>query len=228
MMGKMTKTELKKYDKKKIIPLAFLALVLTLSLVFYQSFLRMAGEYMAPANLKEAEAVVIESSELVREKAVKMGMELISQNKARLLVVVYQNSLEEKVFGRPNDYGDFLAAKLESWNLKNEQILIIKVPKDHPITLIEAQIVLKYLAEKGIKKVILLAESFHTRRSFWAYKKVGDDLDMKIYPLPYFLKYHRENWWQHNQGIREFCTESVKFLYYLIRGYIPIKSIFLL
>ncbi|MGB9700923.1 MAG: hypothetical protein ACPL5I_16235 [Thermodesulfobacteriota bacterium] len=211
-------------NKGKLITLISVICFLAIVAGFYQSFLKMAGDFFAPERLEKAEAVIIEGSELVREDAVKIGLDLISQGKANLLVIVYQNSPEEKVFGRPPDYKDFLFTKLWQMGLSKEQILILEVPKEHPITLIEAQTVLPYLAKRGIKKAILLAESFHTRRSFWAYKQVGEKIGINIYPSPFFLKYKKDNWWENNQGIRELGAESVKFIYYLVRGYIPIKS----
>jgi len=219
-----TNREQKMMTKKRVIGFIFI-FIFAFVFAYYKSILRMAAEFMAPENLEVAETIIIESSEIVRENAVKMGIDLILKKKANSLVLVYQNSHDEKVFGRPSDYAAFLAEKLENWGLKREQILIVEVPKEHPVTLAEARIVLQKLARKKVKKAILLAEGFHTRRSFWTYKRVGEELDIKIFPLPCFLKYRKETWWQDNQGIREFFAESIKYLYYLIRGYIPIKSL---
>lgn len=224
-MGKMI-SELREagMKNKKIISLIFIFSFLIFIAIFYQHIFIFAGDFLAPEKIEKAEAVVIESSELVREKAIKIGINLLSQGKANLLVVVFQNSPEEKIFGRPWGYISLLSKEIEKMGLKKDQIMVLEVPKEHPITLIEAQTVLPQLAKKHIKKIILLAESFHVRRSLWAYKKVGEKMGMKIFPLPFFLKYGKENWWQNTQGIREFGAESVKFLYYLLRGYIPLKS----
>lgn len=212
-------------NKTKITFLLGIFSILILFAIFHQNLLKMAGNFLAPEKLEKADAVVIESSELVREKAIKIGMSLISEGKANLLVVVYQNSPEEKVFGRPQSYASFLVKEIEKMGIRREQLMILEVPKEHPITLIEAQTILPQLAKKQVKKIILLAESFHVRRSFWAYKKVGDALGMEIFPFPFFLRYEKENWWQNNQGIREFAAESIKYFYYLMRGYIPLKSV---
>jgi hypothetical protein len=76
-----------------------------------------------------------------------------------------------------------------------------------------------------VKSAILLAEGFHTRRSFWTYKEVGLLKGIKIIPHPYFMKYMPENWWQKKRGIYVFIIELLKFVYYLLCGYIPIKSL---
>ena len=202
-----------------------MALTLIFLSFFYQGILKEAGDFLAPTAMAKADVVILEGSELVRENGVRIGMSLLSSGRASRMVVVYQHSEEEKVFTRPLNYNDFLSQKLENLGLRKDQILVLSVPKEHPITLTEAQIVLSNLTKNGVRSAILLAESFHTRRSFWTYKQVGLPLGIKIVPHPYFIKFRKENWWQHNQGVREFSSESLKFLYYLLRGYIPLKSL---
>lgn len=214
----------KRWINRRLIGIPILGLLLLL-LSFYETFFKKAGDFLAPEKIEEAEAIVIEGSELIREKAVKIGMDFISQKKGKLLIVVYQHSSEEKVFGRPADYREYLIAKLEDTGLKKEEISVLEVPKEHPITLIEAQIVLSYLTQRGLKSAILIAEGFHTRRSFWAYTKIGREGGIKIFPYPLFIKFKKDQWWRDRQGIREFVTESAKFLYYLFNGYIPIESL---
>ena len=105
------------------------------------------------------------------------------------------------------------------------EIIIIEVPTNHPITLTEARIVLADLSKHRVKSAILVSEGFHTRRSFWAYKQVGLSLGIEIIPFPIFVKYRSEDWWQKAEGLRGFFSEFIKFSYYLIRGYIPVKSL---
>lgn len=47
---------------------------------------------MAPVQIEKAEGVVIEGSEIVRERAVKIALDLIARGKANLMVVAYQDS----------------------------------------------------------------------------------------------------------------------------------------
>jgi hypothetical protein len=39
------------------------------------------------------------------------------------------------------------------------------------------------------------------------------------------MKYMPENWWQKKRGVYMFIDELFKFVYYLLNGYIPIKSL---
>jgi uncharacterized SAM-binding protein YcdF (DUF218 family) len=169
--------------------------------------------------------VILEGTELIREDAVKIGMELLSSGEARRLVVVYQHSKNERIFGRPSNYGLYLTRELEKLGLRKGQIIVLEVPKEHPITLTEARIVLSDLSKRRIKSVVLVAEGFHTRRSLWTYRQVALPLGIEIIPSPYFTEYNNKSWWQKIEGLRDFTGESVKFFYYLVSGYIPLKSL---
>jgi len=169
--------------------------------------------------------VILEGSELIMGKGVEMGIGLLSSKRANRLVIVYHNSEKERIFDRPTNYNNFLTQKLEELGLKKDQVQVIGVTIDHPITLTEAQIVLSHLSKDRVKSAILLADGFHTRRSYWTYKHVGLPLGIKIIPYPYFTVYQNKNWWQEIDGVGAFVIESLKFFYYLLHGYIPVKSL---
>jgi uncharacterized SAM-binding protein YcdF (DUF218 family) len=211
-------------SKKIIFSVILLGLVVLLAF-YYQTILIGMGRFLALERLGKADVVILEGTELIREEAVMTGLKLISSGNARRLVIVYQESEEEKIFGRPLDYNLYLIRKLKELGLKEDQIIVLGVPKEHPITLTGAQIVLSNISKRGVKSAILLAEDFHTRRSYWTYRKVGSSLGIEIIPHAYFTKYRNENWWEKAEGLREFFGESIKFFYYLVRGYIPVKSI---
>jgi hypothetical protein len=211
--------------KKVLFLLIFLGIVSIFLGAYYKNILKDAGRFLAPEEMGEADVVVLEGTELIREDAARIGLELLSHRKAKQMVVVYQNSENEQIFAHPSNYSHFLTQKFEDMGLKKDQIRAIGVPADHPITLVEAKIVLSDLSKQGVKSAILLAEGFHTRRSFWTYKKIGLPLGIKIIPYPYFMTYKNENWWRDIDGVGAFAIELLKFFYYVLRGYVPVKSL---
>lgn len=212
-------------SRKIVFSSVLVACTFILSSFFYQNIMVSAGRYLAPESPGKADAVILEGTELMREEAVKVSLKLLSSGKARRLVVVYQHSENERIFGRPLNYSLYLTRELKELGLRKDQIIVLEVPKEHPITLTEARIVLSNLSKGGIKSAILVAEGFHTRRSLWTYRQVGLPLGIEIIPSPYFIKYSNKSWWQGTYGIRDFFEESLKFVYYLLRGHIPIKSL---
>jgi hypothetical protein len=199
--------------------------VLLILLLSYKHILIAAGKFLAPEGEGNADVVILENTELIREKGLKISMDMLSSGRTNLLVIVYQNSGDERIFDRPSNYTVLITQKLEDLGLKKDQFQVIEVPMEHPITLTEAQTVLSILSRSGLKSAILLAEGFHTRRSYWAYKQIGASLGIKIIPYPYFSKYRNEDWWTKVNGISDFSYELLKFIYYLLRGYVPVKSL---
>jgi hypothetical protein len=198
---------------------------------FHQPVLLEAGKFLAPDGMGKAkegsrvyDAAILESGEWVAEDPVRIGMKIISSGRANRLVVVYHTE-NKRILGRPANFDHFLIREMEGLGLRRDQIKVIAVPGDHPATLTEARIVLSDLSKDEIRSAILLVEGFHTRRSYWAYKKVGAPLGIEVISHPYFLTFREESWWQEANGVRDFVGEGVKLLYYIFRGYIPLKSL---
>ncbi|MBM4308765.1 MAG: hypothetical protein FJ123_18725 [Deltaproteobacteria bacterium] len=210
--------------RRVIFLIAFLVGGALLVFSFYPALLSAGGKYLAPQGVGKADVVIIEGTEIIKERTVRVGMELISSGRAKRLVVVYHDS-DERPMGLPNPYDFFLRQKINDWGLHQDQIRVYIVPKEHPITLNEARIVLSKLVVDKTQKAILLAENFHTRRSYWAYKVVGKTFGVDIISYPYFSGFKIDSWWQNAEGFRNFFGEGIKFLYYVLRGYIPIESL---
>ena len=210
--------------RRIIFLMALLAGGALLIFFFYPVVLSAGGKYLAPEGTGKADVVIIEGTEVIKERIVRVGIGLISSGRAKRLVVVYQDS-EERPIGLPNDYDLFLRQKISDLGLNQDQIRVYIVPQEHPITLNEARIVLSKLTVDNTRNAILLAEDFHTRRSYWAYKQAGKTLGVGIIPYPYFSGFRSDSWWQNAEGFRSFLGEGVKFLYYVLRGYIPIQSL---
>jgi hypothetical protein len=214
----------KGFTRGAIFVLAILAVGGVLLFFFYPTVLCAGGRYLAPEGKGKADVVIIEGAGIIKERNVRVGVELISSGRAKRLVVVYQDS-DERALGLPPDYGRFLIQKISDLGLEKDQISVYTVPQEHPITLNEARIVLSKLAMDKTPNAIVLTEGFHTRRSYWTYKQVGKGLGIDIIPYPYFSRFESDSWWQKAEGVRDFLGEWIKFLYYVFRGYIPVKSL---
>jgi hypothetical protein len=214
-----------KISRKIVFFVILLGFALVILVFSYQRVLIEAGRYLSPRGMGKADVAILEGAELIKEKPVKIGMGLLSSGVvSHLVVVVRQKSEEERNFALSN-YTRLLTKNLEGFGLKKDVFRVIEVPTNHPVTLTEAKIVLSLLSKSGVRSVILVAEGFHTRRSFWAYKQVGADFGVRIISQPYFTSYRIDTWWKQNSGVREFGAELIKFVYYLVRGYIPLKSL---
>jgi hypothetical protein len=202
-----------------------LGVILAIVFLFYETILMEAGRFLAPEGRGDADVVIVEGVELIKEKALEMGIRMLSSGRANRLVVVDYGSVVEQSFDRRENRAIFLTRKLEGLGLKADRMQWIEVPVAHPVTLGEAQFVLSVLSKNGVRSAILLADGFHIRRSYWAYKEVGSSFGIEIIPCPYFVSYRNENWWRKIEGVRAFARELAKFVYYVLCGYIPVKSL---
>ena len=202
----------------------FIFITITVVFIFRETILLKAGSFMAPAGDYQADIAILEGAEFIRTGAIMSGMDLLSSGKVKRIVIVIQNiAPAHRPYGINGNYPDIVKQELKKLGLKETDFKVIVVPIRHPVTLKEAEVVLKALSKENIKSAILLSPGFHTRRSYLAYQYVGIPLQIKIFPSASFTEYQLNNWWVQEPGVRDFTVELFKFGYYLAGGYIPFK-----
>jgi hypothetical protein len=171
--------------------------------------------------------VILEGTQVVDKGAINTGMRLLSDGKAKSMVVVLHHpSKENQVFALEEKYAELMMNELEHLGLEKEKVQVISAPIDgHPITLMEAQFVVAKLSQNGVRSAVLVSKGFHARRSFGAYSQEGERVGLHVVPYSYFIEYESHSWWHEPKGIGDFVTESLKLGYYLLRGYVSIKSL---
>ena len=205
-----------------LVPLILIGLLV----LFHGQVLNGLGAFLAPAGERAGDAVVLEGTRVLINQGVKQGIALLNEGRIkRMYLVLHLLPGEQQLFAIQGEYAGILGRELERLGVKREQYRVLLAPiDDHPVTLAEARHAVPYLFRDGVRKAILLAEGFHTRRSLWIYQRMGNSLGIRFVPVPYFPSYSRENWWKDIEGIKDFTAESVKLGYYLVRGYLPVSS----
>jgi len=171
-----------------------------------------------------ADVAVLEGTEFIDRGVVAKGLYLLSSGKARrMIIVLHHISPNHRPFAFDEDYSSAVRAELRSLGLKDSAFTVLVVRIGNPITLTSARGVLESLARDRVKTALLLSAGFHMRRSFLVYQHLSMPLDIKIYPVACFNEYGPDNWWTEDNGIRDFASELVKLIYYMAKGYIPLK-----
>jgi hypothetical protein len=200
-------------------------LVISFVFLFHETIFLRAGHFMAPEGTGEADVAILEGDESLETGAVNTAVTLLSSGRAsRIVIVIHQRSEKSKQFALDENYPDLVSRKLKALGLSEKQFTIVVAPVDHPITLIEATIVLAKLSKEGVHDALLLAKGFHARRSFLVYQHIGKQYDIKIIPVAYFNDYPLSDWWTSEEGLKDFVSETIKLFYYQSRGYIPLKN----
>jgi uncharacterized SAM-binding protein YcdF (DUF218 family) len=113
---------------------------------------------------------------------------------------------------------------MEHLGIEKDKIKVLFVPLDgHPITLREAQFVVDRVSGDGVRSAILVCEGFHTLRSLGVYRQEGARVGLHVVPYSYFVEYESDSWWSKPDGWRAFLQESMKLVYYVLRGYVSVK-----
>ena len=202
----------------------FIIITMIVAFMSRETILLKAGRFMAPVGDYQADVAILEGAEFIRTGVITSGIDLLSSGKVKRIVIVVQNiAPAHRPFGIKGDYPDVVKQELLKLGLKETDFKVIIVPIRHPVTLKEAEVVLKVLSKEDIQSAILLSPGFHTRRSYLAYQHVGLPLQIKIFPSASFTEYQLNNWWVQEPAVRDFTAELFKFSYYLAGGYIPFK-----
>lgn len=217
----------RKLKSKKFFCLVLILIVFCSSLFFlHRPILTGAGGFLAPSSDGEAEVLLVEGTQVIKNGAIDAGVKLLSDGKANQMVVVILHpvSKEDQLFGLHGKYPQLLINGTEKMGMERGKFQVISVPMNsHPITLNEAKFVVRKICQREIKSAILLSEGFHTRRSLAVYSQEGARVGLHIIPYAHFSDYNNDNWWQHAKGVHDFFEEAFKLAYYVLRGYVSIK-----
>jgi uncharacterized SAM-binding protein YcdF (DUF218 family) len=199
----------------------------TLIFSFHEAILQKAGRFMAPEinqTAGVADVVILEGTQFIDRFIVAKGIDLLSSGKARhMIIVLHRVSPDDRPFAFYEDYSSSVRMELQSLGMKKSAFTIIETPIRNPITLTSSKCALETLVRDSVKSALLVSPGFHLRRSYLVYQHLSMPLNIKIYPVACFDDYEPDNWWHEGKGIRDFVSELAKLLYYLGRGYIPLK-----
>lgn len=115
------------------------------------------------------------------------------------------------------------------WALQAEKLAESKeVPKRKIITILNSRsthddaTLSKTVCDKhNFKSLIVISEPYHTKRAFYTFKKVYKNSGVKIMIYPAQHSWYKKNiWWQSEEGLMATNGEYVKFIYYLLKGFI--------
>jgi hypothetical protein len=206
--------------------IGIVALLVLITAVAGNAILGAAGEFLAPRFPGKADVVIIEGEELLQQGAVAEALALMTERRIERLVLVTHSYSEARMgFGISKRYGRLIGEELERAGLRKGQYILVSVPVAHPITLTEARTVLDTLSKESVKSALLVAQGFHTRRSYLLYKNIGRTRGIIIIPWSSGVDYPLTKWWLNEDAVYDFVAQLAKLSYYLLRGYIPLTSL---
>jgi uncharacterized SAM-binding protein YcdF (DUF218 family) len=89
----------------------------------------------------------------------------------------------------------------------------------------EAHALARWAEANGIKSIIVPTEIFSSRRVRWILERELNSIGVRIEVLALpTLDYDVNNWWRREEGVIGFQNEVIKYLYYRIKYWKPIRK----
>ena len=207
---------------KKILKF-FLVLIFLIGtfIIFYQEILTSYAKFFSVDNAqKGADGILIlagnSSTRTLR------AIELLKNGYAKnILVTTPKNGLTKdkdliKFYNYDNDITNKILKK------KNITPIVIESLKDGATsTFDEAYDLVHYLKKHKLKRVILVTDTFHSRRALYAFNKIfelnGIDTKLNISSAKNEI-FNEENWYKSELGLSAYITEGFKFIIYILNS----------
>ena len=80
----------------------------------------------------------------------------------------------------------------------------------------EAYDLLAFCNKENLTHIIIVTDSYHTRRAFYAFNKVfeGSNIKVEVSAAPNEI-FNEEDWWFSDRGISAYILAPIKFVVYL-------------
>ena len=201
--------------KRKIIVSLILATVLLLSQ--YEVLLKSYARFFTIDNATsgmEATIVILSGGKLVR---IPRALELYTAGYGTRLLLTTERRPNSKVahtFPTKEKVAKRMA-KVLGIQAKFETVPSLKGGATS--TFDEAYDLLAFCNKENLRHIIIVTDSFHTRRAFFAFKKVFKGSNIKVEVSPAYNEiFNEENWWFSDLGILSYVSEPIKFVAYLL------------
>lgn len=159
----------------------------------------------------------------------------VSFNDAEWVASIYENQLIYVILNEDDELQTNFGFKLDreavsinnlvQAGIKEEHIMIIITPERADLpgqTSNHAHNLRKHLEQDGIQSYTLASVWYHSRRSCLIHRNVfaeagTEQVQIDCYPLP--KEYGPDEWWHYRSGMIDVAIESLKFGYYMLRGF---------
>lgn len=203
-------------NRNKYILVILCIIIVQLSL-FYKFWLGQVGEWLIHQDkIEKADAILVLGGG--REERILEGVTLYQRGYGKYLIMTgeffeplfYKKTLHWALQGK---------ALAHSRGVSNEHIIPIlnSLSTRDDATLSRAE-----CRKRGFNSLIIISEPFHTKRAYYTFKKVYKNSGIKIMMYPVQNSwYKKDTWWLSEKGLLVTNEEYVKFVYYILKRYIP-------
>ncbi len=207
---------------KKVLTLLILFLVgFSFLLIFHSQLLTLYGTWFVVRNAQPgADAIICLSGD--RETRTPECLRLW-KNKFAPRLFVTQEKPKNKEFNQLElSHLEFAEAVTKRMKLDAKWELLPSLSDGATSTFDEAEDALVLAKAEGWKRIILVTDEFHTRRSLLAFEKVfeGSEVEVQVAGAPNEV-FGVDDWWKSDRGILAYFGETIKYPIYLLWDHEP-------
>lgn len=197
--------------------LFILIIIIILIYIFHENILVSVGNFLTVQeyHTNSADVILLEEESLLKSSIEKCNSLYYEKNCKEVWIIrlpFKQDLIPEEKFG------DILKEVLDSCGYRfNFRLFYFYL--EHPYTLNKTNIVADSLKKYGYKKVLVLTNAFHSKRTYNVYKKILIPEGFHVFCSTYYPDYNSFNWWKSSNGFRGVISEYLKLIYYWIKGY---------
>jgi uncharacterized SAM-binding protein YcdF (DUF218 family) len=148
---------------------------------------------------------------------VPKALELYEKGYGNRLLLTTERSWNSKVAHLFSTNEQMAKRISQELNVQAELEVVPSLKGGATSTFDEAHDLLAFCSKEKIKHLIIVTDSFHTRRALYAFKKVfqGSDIKVEASAAPNEI-FSEENWWRSDRGISAYLLEPIKFAVYMV------------
>lgn len=203
---------------KTILVLIFLIITF---IIFYEDILISYAKFFSVNNAsKGADGILILAGNSYSRTFRAIELLKSGYSKNILITTPKMQSIKDKY----RDLFQFTDSNITKEMLRMENItpIVIDSLKDGATsTFDEAYDLVYYLKKHKLKRVILVTDTFHSRRALYAFNKVlklnGVDTKLDISSTKNEI-FNEENWFKSEAGLNAYITEGFKFIIYILNS----------
>ena len=199
--------------------LSILALIVFLSSIYFErrSIMISYAKFLIIDNAqKDADAIIILSGNPMTR--ISRAIELYERGFSKRIMTTNTSSMVNYI----EKYYMVKSEDLVNFTVVEKRLIEIipSVKGEVTSTIDEAINVAIYVKKEQFKKVIIVTDAFHSRRSQFTFSKIFNKIAPNVIIEVAAASndvYNENNWWKTDIGFRIYIIEGIKFLYYFVR-----------
>ena len=207
---------------KKVLTLLILFLVgFSFLLIFHSQLLTLYGTWFVVRNAQPgADAIICLSGD--RETRTPECLRLWKDKFAPRLFVTQEKPKNKEFNQLELSHLEFAEAVTKRMKLDAKWELLPSLSDGATSTFDEAEDALVLAKAEGWRRIILVTDEFHTRRSLLAFEKVfeGSEVEVQVAGAPNEV-FGVDDWWKSDRGILAYFGETIKYPIYLLWDHEP-------